>query len=354
MSIRKSLQRLSFDDDVRQRTWRKLAAQLKHDVGLEYALSVMRDRFEERKSFLLAGVFEDILRGLRNGESLDVALRDYVPPEELMLIRGGYLSAKLESSLTLCAKLIDARKAISRAVVSAIAYPLLLITMLVVVLIVIALHVMPTLTMLVDPSTFTGPAAILHNVSLLVASQYGLVLLVFLIVTIALIFISLPKWTGKSRLLVEGVPPWSIYRLIVGTMWLFTVSTSLQADIPLVQIMDDMLKNKISPWLRERVEAIRLQYTQGKNFGRVLVDTGLHFPDPTMVDDILVYSTLPTFETILHALADEWLENGIARVKTQSTIVNTTLLVCIMGVMCCIGMAVISIQQQLSANLGAV
>ncbi len=353
MSIRKTLQRISFDDNVRQRTWRKLAAQLQHDVGLEYALSVMRDRFEERKSNILASVFEDILQGLRNGESLDVALRDYVPSEELMLIRGGYLSAKLEGSLCLCAKLIDARKAILGAVVSAVAYPLLLIAMLVIVLVVIALHVMPTLTMLVDPSTFRGAAAILHAVSLFVASPYGLAFLFVLIAIISIIFMSLSRWTGKTRLLVEGLPPWSIYRLIVGTMWLFTVSTSLQADIPLVQILDDILKNNISPWLRERIEAIRLQYTQGKNFGRVLVDTGLHFPDPIMVDDILVYSTLPTFETILYSLADEWLENGIAHVKRQSTIINTTLLVCILGVMCFVGMAVVSIQQQMSSNLGA-
>lgn len=346
-----TLARMHFDAPVRRRTWRKLAAQLRHDVGLEYGLSVMQGRYAIKKS-VLAGVFERILTGLRSGYSPDVALVGLVPPEELMLIRGGYKSGRLSECFDLCADLIEARQGIVGAVVGAISYPFLLLSMLVVVLVVLATHVVPTLTLIVDPSSFTGAAAVLHNISLVVASPVGAGLGVLAFSLLFAVLCTLSTWTGKTRLYVEELPPWSIYRLVVGTLWLFSVATLLRADIPLAQILDDMLAGNLSPWLRERVEAIRRQYTQGKNLGKVLVDSGLRFPDGEMVDDLLIYATLPSFHSMLHSLAREWLESGTRRVKEQATVLNIVLLIGILGLMCCVAVAVVSIQQQLSTNIG--
>lgn len=358
MSARSSLQaifdRLIFDVDIRQKTWRKLSAQLRHDVNLEYALKVMRDRHKERKQTRLAHIFDQIIKGIRYGESFDVALHGLVPPEELLLLRGGHVSGRLSESLELTAKLIDAQKAIKKAVVGAVVYPFVLIAMLIAVLVVLSVQVVPALSQLADPSSFTGAASLLFSVASVVASPLGVALLVGFFGLIATIFITLPFWTGKSRLMVEHLPPWSIYRLVVGTMWLFTIATSLRADIPIMQVLDDMLKCNPRPWLKERIEAIYEQYNLGKKFGNVLADSGLRFPDPAIVDDILVYSSLPEFETLLRSLAQEWLEGGIARIKEQSTILNAVLLMCIIGTMCLLGVAIISIQQQLSANLGAI
>lgn len=343
--------RLHFDAPVRKRTWRKLAAQLRYDVSLEYSLVVMRDRYVVRKSALV-GVFDGILNGLRQGYSLDVALTEFVPSEEIMLIRGGYLSGRLSESLDLCAELIEARQGITGALVGAVTYPLMLLAMLIVVLVVLALHVMPTFALIADPASFTGAAAVLQSISSMVASPIGAVLLALVIGLTLLVLATLSSWTGKTRLWVEELPPWSIYRMVVGTMWLFSVATLLRADIPLVQILDDMLTRNIRPWLRERVEAIREQYTQGKTLGRVLVDTGLRFPDGEMVDDLFIYSELPNFHSQLHKLAGEWLTNGTQRVKEQSGVLNTVFMVGILGLMCCVALAVVSMQQQLGTNMG--
>lgn len=345
------LARLHFDGPMRRRTWRKLAAQLRYDVNLEYALTVMQERYAERKSGL-AKVFERILFGLRRGYSLDMALAGLAPPEELMLIRGGYRSGRLAECLDLCSDLIEARQGIVGAVIGAVSYPFLLLAMLAVVLVVLATHVVPTLTLIVDPATFTGAAAALHRVSLVVASPLGAGLAALVLILLIVVLSTLSVWKGRLRLHVEELPPWSIYRLVTGTLWLFAVATLLRADIPLVQILDDMLAGNISPWLRERVEAIRAQYAQGKNLGRVLVDTGLRFPDGEMVDDLLIYSTLPDFHSLLHRLAREWLDSGTRRVKEQAGVLNTVLLVGILGLMCCVAVAVVSVQQQLSTNMG--
>lgn len=344
--------RQHFDGPVRKRTWRKLAAQLSYDVSLEYSLLIIRDRYAARKKKSLVAVFDRILDGLRQGYSLDVALSDLAPPEELMLIRGGYLSGRLGEALELCAELIEARQGIVGGLIGAVCYPLVLFSMLIIVLVVLSVHVMPSFALIVDPASFTDAAAVLYRISDLVASPFGVGLLTAFIVLLLLMLGTLSSWTGKRRLLVEELPPWSIYRLVVGTMWLFSVATLLKADIPLVQILDDMLAGNIRPWLRERVEAIRTQYTQGKSLGRVLVDTGLRFPDSDMVDDLLIYSELPDFHNKLHLLARDWLSQGTRRVTEQTGTLNIVLLLAILGLMCGLALAVGSLQQQLSSMGG--
>lgn len=347
-----TMARLHFDGPVRLRTWRKLAAQQRYDINLLDSLCLMRNRYAERGRTGLTAVFDRILTGLHRGLSLDKALAELVPAEELMLIRGGHKSARLAECLELCADLIEARKSIIGAVIGAVSYPLMLFAMLIVTMIVVAVYVMPTLALIADPETFTGAAAILREISQAVASPFGAVLLILALIAVIVVLCTLSSWTGKTRLWVEELPPWSMYRLVTGTLWLFTVSTLQQADIPLVQILDDMLAGNLRPWMRERVAAIRSQYAQGKKLGRVLADTGLRFPDSEMVDDLMLYSTLPDFDVYLHKLAREWLDSGKKRITEQATILNAALLTMILGVMCCLNIAVMSIQQQLSSTMG--
>lgn len=346
------LARMHFDGPARRRTWRKLAAQLRHNVNLLQALTVMRDRCLVRKKRGMASVLTRILEGLSRGHSLDMAVADLVPAEERMLIRGGYKSGRLDEGLDLCADIIEARQGIFGAVIGAVAYPLVLFSMLVVILVVLSVEVVPALALVADPAGFTGAAAMLFRIAEVVVSPFGVVLFSLLIVGVVLILSTLPVWTGKVRLAVEETPPWSIYRLVVGTMWLFSVATLLRADIPLMQILDDMLTGNLRPWLRERIEAIRREYVLGKNLGRVLADTGLRFPDGEMVDDLVIYATLPDFHSQLHRLAREWLTDGTRRVKEQSAALNTLFLLCIIGLMCCLAMASMSIQQQLGSSMG--
>lgn len=346
------LARMYFDGPARRRTWRKLAAQLRYDVNLTYALSIMRDRCVARKKRGMAAVFTRILDGLNLGHSLDVAVADIVPAEERMLIRGGHKSGRLGESLELCADIIEARQGIAGAVVGAMAYPLVLFSMLVVILVVLSVEVVPALALVADPAGFTGAAALLFRIADVVASPLGVVLFLLIILGCILMLTTLPVWTGKTRLKVEDVPPWSIYRLMVGTMWLFSVATLLRADISLMQVLDDMLSGNLRPWLRERVEAIRREYVMGKNLGRVLADTGLHFPDGEMVDDLIIYAMLPDFHNQLHRLAREWLTDGTRRIKEQSTALNTVFLLGIIGLMCCLALATMSMQQQLGTTMG--
>lgn len=343
---------LFFDAPVRRRTWRKLSAQLRHGVGLEVSLLQMRNRYKVKKSPLEA-VLSQILDRLHKGQAFDVAVYGFAPSEELMLLRGGVRSGRLSEALELCSDLIKARQGIIGVVAGAVAYPLVLLSVFTGMLLLLSLEVIPQLALLSNPEAWDGAAAALYHISNGIASPGGAAALALSILAFAGSLVSLPFWTGRLRLYVENVPPWSMYRLVTGTIWLFTVATLLRSGVQLNFILDDMLSNQnLRPWLKERVLAIRAEYALGKKLGQVLADTKMHFPDDEMIDDLLVYAELQEFHTQLHLLAGEWLQDGIARIDLQAKFINSICIGSIFVLLTGVAVATGSMQQQLGSTMG--
>lgn len=346
------MHRLSFNASVRMRTWKKLAAQTRHGLNLDQSLRQMQHRASLRRSHT-AKVYSQILEYLGLGHNLGACLTGYATPEEVMLISSGQRSGKLSEGLELAASLLTARRSILRAVTSALAYPAFLSAMIVVLLLVVSIVVMPKFAMLSDPSSWHGAAAILYKTTSFVTSPMGVVALLVLLGALAASLLTLPVWTGRFRLLMENLPPWSIYRLTVGCVWLFTVSTLMRSGMQLTHILENMLNSDHIPaYLRERILAIALETGTGKNFGEALHDCGMEFPDSEMVDDLRVYASLPGFHLRMHELAAEWMNDGVELVKQQARVLNIAAIIALTGLVSLIAAAIGSMQSQLLPSGG--
>lgn len=341
-----------FNNKTRSKTWKKLATMLQHHIGERQALIMLRDRYAARKH-PLAEVFESIIGEINKGHTLDVALYPWIPHEEVMLLRGGHKSARVVEALRDCVALIEARSKITGSLVSAVSYPLLLAGLFLVLLLTVALYVVPELSLISDPETWDGAAAAMYGVCSFVASPAGLISLLVVCVAVVMAILSLPYWTGRWRVRFDNFPPWSIYRLITGSVWLFTVATLLRANIQLDFILSDMLDGDVlQPWLRERVSKIKERYQIEGNFGTLLLDLKMNFPDQELVEDLAVYASLPDFHKNMYLIAKSWLDEGVERIGAQAQILNTGLLVCILAVLCGIGVAIGSMQANLQNSMG--
>lgn len=358
MLIRETLLKLSFSDKIRLKTWRKLSSLLRHNVQELQALTMLRNRAAANagKNPLLTGLFggqplavilSRVIDALHKGQSLDVAFYKWAPHEEIMLIRSGKRTAGLPEALMDCVDLIRARQRIKSAVLRAVGYPLVLIGMFIALLLVISLHTIPAIAMMSDPAAWTGSAAMLYAVSNFVASWFGALALLILFCVVIAVFISLPYWTGPLRIKADNYPPWSVYRLIVGSVWIFTVVTLLKAKISLEFILSDSVNSGVlRPWLRERVEKMQALYNQDANFGTLLLNLNMNFPDREMTEELAVYAAMPDFSTQMHDIAGEFLADGLERVERTGKAINAVLLMLIIAAMCGVGLAMGSITQQ--------
>lgn len=353
MSIQDIFGRLSFDAATRIRTWKKLAMQAQYGLPLKDSLGILRDQ-AQRRNPALARIFGQVLDHMGSGHHLDTALTGYASPEEIMLIASGQKAGKLPDGLRMAAELLEARRRIVGAVAGALAYPLFLFLMASAMLAIVALYVMPELVQLSDPRAWTGFARGLYLISALIGSWGGIVLLAALVGGCVVLVLMLPLWTGPARKIADRFPPWSMYRLTVGGVWLFTLSTLMRSGMQLSHILNTMLASEnTSPYLRERIRAISNQVGRGENIGEAMYLCNLDFPDRELIDDFRTYAGLPHFKDQLQDFARDWLQEGIAAIQRKARLLNLAFLMLIIGQMLLIAMSVMDLQSQLSTpNLG--
>jgi type II secretory pathway component PulF len=341
------LARLAFGSTVRQRTWKKLAAQARHGMSLDQSLRQMQLRAATRRSptaLVYARVLEYLGLGHKPGREPDRFCHTGRGHADFQRTALG----RLPEGLELAAGLLAARQKIVGSVVSALAYPIFLFGVCMLLLGVVSIMVMPKFAMLSDPAKWHGAAAAFYKMTSFVASFAGAVTLLALLALIATALLTLPVWTGRLRLYVESVPPWSIYRLTVGSVWLYTLSTLMRSGIQLSHILENMINSEtVSPYLRERILAISIENGTGKNLGESMYDCGMNFPDLELIDDLRVYAVLPSFHRRMHELATEWMHDGVELVKRQSRLMNLMGIVLISVLVSVLAMAIGSLQSQL-------
>lgn len=339
--------RIWFRAAERQKLWEMLAAHQRYNLALKRSLELYRERLIQRNSPLEL-VMDEVIAAYQDGQDLDEAFSSFIPPEEAMLLRAGS-QTDLSHALELCVDMIKARRNIMDSLFSALAYPVLLLVMFCMMLWVLAFMVLPELRLLGDPSQWGMAARILFGSAEFIASAKGVLLAGFLFIGIIASLVSLPLWTGRFRLKVETHAPWSIYRLLNGATWMFSVATLMRAGMKFMFILDDMLELKqMSPWLRERIQRIRQVYQHGDKLASALKDAGMNFPSPEVIEDLLAYEELPSFYDNFYDIAREWLETSQKEIKRKAGALNAALICGIGLLLCGVALATSSLQQSIT------
>jgi type II secretory pathway component PulF len=340
------LVRLSFNAAARQRAWEKLATQIKYGLTFDDGLRILQEQLAERETWL-PNVYGIIRSRIANGHALGTALLGLAGYEEIMLLAAGQAGGKLEISLNLAAELLEARRKIRAALAGALFFPSLLALAYIASIWVVAHYVMPMLAQLSNPAKWTGAAAALYALSSFVNSIWGLITLVAMLGLGGVVFSSLPHWTGALRIRADSFPPWSLYRLTVGVVWLYTVSIFMRSRIQIAGIFNIMLSSSATPYLRERIQAIMEISHEGINFGDALHACGMNFPDRVLIDDLRIYAPLPGFQEKLAELAQKWLTEGIGLIQRGARGINVGFMLFLMMSILGLGLAAMSLQSQL-------
>lgn len=342
------LVRHAFNGTVRQKLWKKLAANAKHNIPPYTVIdSLLRRAQAARKP--VAAMYAKLARNRGAGPKFGTALAGYASPEEIQLILAGESGADLAGGFALAADLLKNKSAIKKAIIGACAYPLFLGCLSVAMLLMISIEVIPQFAEIFPPERWTGAAAVLYSITSFVDSAAGIFAALVLAGVCVAVSISLPKWTGPWRRKVDAHGPWGIYRLAVGSSWLFSFATLMRAGIQIRHILSDMAASPdCTPYLKERMTAILKQFNAGKGFGESLADCGMNFPSEETVDDIGAFSSLPDFETRLFEIAHDQMEEDIETIQSRMKRVNTAFLFLVFLEVCGLLAAISGLQAQIS------
>ena len=134
-----------------------------------------------------------------------------------------------------------------------------------------------------------------------------------------------------ARLRVESFPPWSLYKVLHGSIFLLNMSVMLRTGINQLDALA-ILNRSAPPWLSERLDAIHYGVSSGKNFGEALKLAGHQFPDAMAIHYLEVLATRKGFAESMERFANRWLEQTLLRVDATSKFLIAMSSVC-MGVL---------------------
>jgi type II secretory pathway component PulF len=323
LDVHRAWARVAMTASVRLRVYRKLATMLGNGLPLLRILEdlYLRASAQGRKpTEPLAIVLAECRRAVQNGQPLAVGLRDWVPMSEQLIILAAEQSGRLESGLAAVTDVVRATRRIRAVIFGGAAYPLLVLAVALGYMYLFGTLVIPEFAKVSNPDNWRGPARMMQLMSVWV-QQWMPALVAALLVLGIVVARSLPRWRGNVRLLADRLPPYSIYRLVSGSGFLFAFSALLAAGVTVEKALL-RLCDSASPWLLERLEGALLGIKSGHNCGEALKNAGYGFPSPEIVDDLCIHAEYRGLPEILKSMADEWLEDGVARIATQMKLLN--------------------------------
>lgn len=344
--------KFTFKPTLRARLYRKLAARVEHGIRIRDTVQALQIRAAKRGSTeTIAIIMADVLITLDKGEGLAQALLPWVNALECMAISAGEKAGSIDKSLRQAADSIGGASEMVKAIIFSMARPTLLFVSTIAALYYIGAWYLPEMTALATADQFTGIALSLYWFSEFALSGWFLAILAALIGLIGLMIKSLPG-AGKNRFRVflDKMPPWSIYRLVVGSSFLVTLSALLKSGIPLQESIIQINKYA-SPYLSTRLTAILDETRKGRNFGDALDATQYQFPDDEIIDDLVMYSTLPNFDQVLYDYGKTWMKEGIETVKVQAILLELVAFLTMSSVIAWLVVGVMQINQQIGASI---
>lgn len=313
--------RLWFGAKQRLTFYRTMATLLKNNVPLRTALVTSFGVYSEdgkKPDKIEAIVLQDCIAGVDNGVALSVVLQNWVPFDEHSTIASGDRSGKIAEALLRAGEVINRKGIMRKALISAVSYPAFLMLSVGGVFYVIAVNVMPRLLASIKPENMDSSVRLLAWLSSVVSDDGSILLLVIAGIVLAT-GISLSRLTGRIRFYLDKFPPWNMYRIVQGAIFIYNVGVLLEANVPKREILEMMLA-RANPYMHERLNGALLGVKNGLDLGPALKESGFDFPSKASIAYITVIGNMEGGEAQLKQFGEDWMNESVDNLVVASAV----------------------------------
>ncbi len=342
------LAKILFTTKLRLRFYEKISRYLSNGIPVSYALNELYNFTTEngKKESTSSVVTMNVLRSVRNGSTFADAMKAWAPPDELSILSAGEHSGKLSEAIDNVVYINQTKKKIKSALFG-IVYPLVLVLTTCLYLYIFGNRVVPAFSQVLPVEEWQGAGRLMYYLALYVQNYLTLTIAVAIIIVLVVIF-TLGRWTGGIRRFFDRFPPWTIYKTVVGCGYLLSLSSLIDAGIPVPEALRIMARTA-TPWYKERLLAFRMVLLDGaQNIGEAMHLSGYLFPSKPLVMDIRSYAALDGFEMMLGKLARQWQDESIIAISRQMDVLRNVAIIFMGFVFMWIVSGMFALQQQIS------
>ena len=341
-----------LDDDKRMNLYRKIASLLGNDFTLMDALERCW-RIESKDGRKKDEPFAIVLRawqdGLERGLAFDEAVRKWTPENETLMLSVSNVS-KLSSALHNLISVATGAKRIRKSLIDALTYPIFLFAMTAVVVIMVGLYLVPPLAEAAGGDiVWKGVAA-----SLVMVAEYSELYWPHaasaIALTVLFVWWSMPRMSGRLRVMLDKLPPWNMYKVSVSVSWLMSLAAMVASGTGLSTALR-MLSDSGSRYLRSNTEPAERLIENGYNLGQALAKTGRHFPNDEIIGDLEIYADMNEFDKNLNQIANDYMERSVRRIESLSGVLNGVGILLVAAVIAWVVFGTFDMQEQITAAL---
>ena len=341
-----------LNTEKRMAICRKLASLLRNDFTLMNALGrleMVESKGGKKPNEPFAIVMREWQKNLERGMSFSDATRGWVPPIETLLVTSGNIS-NLVVALENVGRVVDGMQRITRAMRSAILYPLFLLLLTFGIVIMVGVYLVPPLAEIAgDNIVWRGAARSLVGLSDFcinywpyIAGGIGAVILV--------VWLTLANWTGRGRAMFDKMPPYNIYKIQIGVGWLMALAAMVRSGVTIPDAMR-MLADNGNRYLRSILDEALHYVANGENLGVALNHTGRNFPDEDIVGDLMIYADMNEFGQNLNQVANDYLAESVRKMESISNVMNSIGILLVSGIIAWVVFGTFGMQEQITSVL---
>lgn len=143
--------------------------------------------------------------------------------------------------------------------------------------------------------------------------------LIILIASVVWLIWALPNFNGKFRLKLENIPPFSLYRIMVGAGFMEAFNALLNTNVKQQEALL-ILEKFAKPYLKYRIN--RIQELTEQSFGQALISIKLNFPDKEVVNELAMASKQGNITKALPDVVESFQTEGVELIQLQANIAN--------------------------------
>ena len=333
---------------MRYRIYRKLEGMLKSNEALSRSLDRLYQNVTEMGKYPkrpAAIALREWFVKDRAGISLSRAMDGWIPTGELYLIRAGEESGALAKTLSFIQTMSERGREMREAVSYAVGYPVFIFLLVGFVLWTFSVNLIANMRANAPPSVIEAMGSIVPFSDFI--TVWGLYIVAFIVIVIAIIASTLSRWCGLRRSKFDMYPPWSWYRVLQGSSFLMGLSALLGAQVPLKRSME-ILEEQGNPWIKERIGAARQKVLRGHNLGEALRLTQMNFPSPDVAIDLEILAERADVGQVIEKVAEEWMEDQVETMKHQAIVIRNAGMAIVGGIIAWTMTSIFSVVGELS------
>jgi type II secretory pathway component PulF len=344
--------RIQFGYAARTQFYQEFAALLRSGMSKPEALELLAlvaSDEGKKKGDSSAIVMYGMLRDMRNGKSFGEAVKKWVPADDRMVLDATENSDDFPGQMDEYVLTMKKKKKVVATIIGGLAYPIFLFLMVFAMLIYFGRSIVPQIGGILPPEKWTGPAAFLRFLGVF-ADNYAIPSIISIFVAFVLMFLSLPRWTGRLRRIADHLPLYKLYRVYTGISFMLAVSSLMRGGMAPVTAVERILPAS-TPYVRERLSGIRRGMLNGLDFGEALHRHGHSWPDYKMNLSIKVFARTQDLSKQLARLSQDWLTMNQEKMEQRMATIRTGALVGVFLVILSVVAGMYSIQAQITAEV---